>query len=86
MSAGGRGGVELQHIAADIAADNAAADNAAADSAAGRVHQPMVADRVAFRIQVPQHAQRAVVAVRRGAAFTVVAVVELQVAVPAHGD
>ena len=83
--------MELQHIAADIAAnnaaaDNAAADNAAADNAAGRVHQHMVADRVAFRIQVPQHAQRAVVAVQRGAAFTVVAVVELQVAVPAQGD
>ena len=46
----------------------------------------MVADRVAFRLQPPQHTQRAVVAVQRGGALTVVAVVELQVSVPAHGD
>ena len=71
MAAGCQRGIERQHVAAD--------------DAAGRMHQHLVADGIALRVQALQHAQRAVVAVQRDGAPGLAAVVELQVAVPAHG-
>jgi hypothetical protein len=53
--------------------------------APGRVHEDVVADARAFRMQAGQHPQRAVVAVVHDGAGCLVAVVQGQMAVPAHG-
>ena len=71
MRIGVEAGINLQHITTD--------------DAAGRVHQHMVADAWAFRVQALQHTQRAAVAVQRNGAFTVAGVVQGKVAMPACG-
>jgi hypothetical protein len=56
----------------------------AADHAAGRMHQHVVADARALRIQRLQHAQRPFVAVVRHAALAVAPVAQLKAAGPGH--
>ena len=52
---------------------------------AGRVHQHVVADGVAFWVQALKNAQRTVVLVVHDAALCLVPVGEFQVSVPTHG-
>ena len=67
-------------------------EHVAADHAAGRVHQHVMANGVAFGIEALQHAQRAVVAVvgdgalaRVGGVAPRVPIVKIKLAVPCHG-
>ena len=56
----------------------------AADQAAGRMHQHVVRDRIAFGVQRLQHAQRAVVLGARHAATVLQPIVQCQPRVPGH--
>jgi hypothetical protein len=69
-------------VRADIDLD---LEHVAADDAARWVHEHVVAYRRCLGVQAAQHPQRAVVAVVGEGAVAGAAVVESQMAVPAHG-
>ena len=69
-------------VGADLHAD---VQHVPADQAARRVHDHVVADRVALGVEALEDAQRAVVVVAQNGALGVEAVVEIQLGVPGHG-